>query len=33
MEKDGGVKVIERKEVIGDDPIKYFLPMGVRSIF
>ena len=27
-EKRGGVRVIERKEVGGDHPIEYFLPMG-----
>ena len=33
MEKSGGVEVIERKEVRGDDPIEYLLPMRVRSTF
>ena len=31
--KELGVEVIERKEVRGDDPIKYFLSKGVRSTF
>ena len=29
MEKSGCVRVIEREEVIRDDPVKYFLPAGV----
>ena len=33
MEKDGCVRVIEGEEVRRDDPIEYFLPMGVGSSF
>ena len=33
MEKSRYVVVIEREEVRGDDPIKYFLPTGVGSTF
>ena len=29
MEKGGCVRVIEREEVRGDDPVKYFHPAGV----
>ena len=28
MEKGGCVRVIEEEEVIGYDPVKYFLPIG-----
>ena len=31
MEKSGCVRVIEGEEVTGDDPVKYFLPVGVGS--
>ena len=31
MEKSGCVRIIEGKEVRRDDPVKYFLPVGVRS--
>ena len=31
MEKGRYVRVIEGEEVRGDDPVKYFLPMGVGS--
>ena len=31
MEKHGCVRVIEGKEVRGDDPVEYFLPAGVGS--
>ena len=33
MEKSRYAKVIEGEEVRGDDPIEYFLPMGIRSTF
>ena len=33
MEKSRYVRVIERKEIRGDDPVKYFLHTGVRSAF
>ena len=33
MEKSRCVAVIEGKEVRGNDPIEYFRPAGVRSIF
>ena len=33
MKKGIGVRVIEKKEVRGDNPIKYFFPTGVRSTF
>ena len=33
MEKSRYVRFIEEEEVRRDDPIKYFLPMGVRSTF
>ena len=33
MEKSRYVRVIEGKEIRGNDPIEYFLPTGVRSIF
>ena len=29
MEKGGCVRVIEGEEVRGDDPVEYFLPVGV----
>ena len=32
MEKGGRGRVIDRNEIRGDDPIKYFLPMGIRSM-
>ena len=31
MEKGGCVRVIEKEEVTGDDPVKYFFPTGVGS--
>ena len=31
MEKGGCVRIIEGEEVRRDDPVKYFLPAGVRS--
>ena len=31
MEKGGCVRVIEGKEVRGDDPVEYFFPTGVGS--
>ena len=31
MEKSGCVRIIEGEEVRGDDPVKYFLPAGVKS--
>ena len=31
MEKGGCVRVIEREEVRGDDPVEYFFPAGVGS--
>ena len=31
MEKGGCVRVIEREEVRRDDPVEYFLPVGVGS--
>ena len=33
MEKSWCVWVIGKKQVIGNDPIKYFLPIRVRSTF
>ena len=34
MEKSSHVRVIEEEEEVGrDDPIEYFLPTGVGSIF
>ena len=33
MEKSRYVRVIQRAEVRGDDPSKYFLPTGVKSNF
>ena len=33
MEKGRCVRVIEREEVRGDDPVEYFLPTGVGSTF
>ena len=33
MKKSRNVKVIEREEVRGDDPIECFLPTGVGSTF
>ena len=33
MKKSRYVKVIEREEVRGDDPIECFLPTGVGSTF
>ena len=33
MEKGWCVRVIEGKEVRGDDPVEYFLPAGVGSTF
>ena len=33
MEKGKYVRVIEGKKVRGDDPIEYFFPTGVESIF
>ena len=33
MEKSWRVRIIEWKEVRGDDPIEYFLPTGIRSTF
>ena len=31
MKKSGCVRVTEGEEVRGDDPVKYFLPMKVKS--
>ena len=31
--KGGYVRVIEGEKIRGDDPVKYFLPMGVGSTF
>ena len=31
MEKGGCVRIIKGEEVRRDDPIEYFLPVGVRS--
>ena len=33
MEKSKYVKIIEGEKVRGDNPIEYFLPMGVGSTF
>ena len=33
MEKSWHVRIIERKKIRGDDPIKYFLPAGTEVLF
>ena len=33
MEKGGCFRVIEEEEVRRDDPVEYFLPLGVGSNF
>ena len=31
MEKGGCVRVMEGEEIRGDDPVEYFLPLGVGN--